>query len=129
MATAPSPRLPSRLARDTGEIRMKPERLAPQPTSKLGWLARKDVIDIAAGRRSQNLDRSADCRSRGLRIFNTYRVSRGSKLRLLVSKPKCDALGSNSCNIPSCLPISSPLKEVIPVTLPPGRLRLATKPC
>ena len=44
----------------------------------------------------------------------------------LLSTPKWDACGSSSCRIPSCLPKSSPLMEVIPVTFPPGRLRLAT---
>src|SRR5262245_51151295 len=38
------------------------------------------------------------------------------------------APGSNSCNSPSRFVPSSVDKMVIPVTLPPGRLRLATRP-
>jgi len=36
------------------------------------------------------------------------------------------ALGTSSCSSPSALALSKPLNQVIPVTLLPGRLRLAT---
>jgi hypothetical protein len=36
------------------------------------------------------------------------------------------ALGTSSCSSPSALALSKLLNQVIPVTLPPGRLRLAT---
>src|SRR5262249_24317666 len=88
--------------------------------------AHKDSIDLAAGRGSQNVDRAADRRSRSLRVFDEQLVTRGFGI---AEEAKCDACGSNSCNIPSCLPTSSLIKEFIPVTLPPGRLRLATRPC
>src|SRR6266446_2354070 len=38
------------------------------------------------------------------------------------------APGCNSCNNPSCFAPSSAVTKVIPVTLLPGRLRLATRP-
>src|SRR5438128_2648166 len=38
------------------------------------------------------------------------------------------ARGTNSCKSPSRFAPSSPLMELTPVTLPPGRLRLATRP-
>src|SRR5262249_24413030 len=38
------------------------------------------------------------------------------------------ALGASSCNSPSCLAAKSVVVKTTPVTLPPGRLRLATKP-
>ena len=38
------------------------------------------------------------------------------------------APGSSSCNSPSCFGPSAPVMEMTPVTLPPGRLRLATSP-
>jgi hypothetical protein len=36
------------------------------------------------------------------------------------------ALGTSSCSSPSALALSKLLNQVIPVTLPPGRLKLAT---
>jgi hypothetical protein len=55
---------------------------------------------------------------------------KGSALRLfgLSSTAKRTAFGSSSCKNPSRLAPSSAFREVIPVTLPPGRLRLATRP-
>src|SRR5215831_20858935 len=55
---------------------------------------------------------------------------KASVLRLfgLSSTAKRAALGSNSCKIPSRLVPSSAFMELIPVKLPPGRLRLATRP-
>src|SRR6516162_747474 len=38
------------------------------------------------------------------------------------------SLGASSCNSPSCLAAKSPTVWTTPVTLPPGRLRLTTKP-
>src|SRR5262249_43633897 len=38
------------------------------------------------------------------------------------------AVGTNSCNISTCFCTSATLKLVTPVTLPPGRSRLATSP-
>src|SRR5262249_43749996 len=34
----------------------------------------------------------------------------------------------SSCKSPSCFATSPTLREVVPVTLPPGRLRLTTRP-
>src|SRR5215472_895346 len=55
---------------------------------------------------------------------------KASVLRLfgLSSTAKRTALGSSSCNSPSRLVPSSAFMEVMPVALPPGRLRLATRP-
>ena len=39
-----------------------------------------------------------------------------------------DAVGTNSCSIPSSLAARGTTVKTIPVILPPGRLRLATKP-
>src|SRR5262249_24880308 len=39
-----------------------------------------------------------------------------------------EAFGTNSWSSPSCLATRSTVVKVTPVTLPPGRLRLATKP-
>jgi hypothetical protein len=36
------------------------------------------------------------------------------------------AFGTSSCSRPSCLPTKSVVVKTTPVTLPPGRLRLAT---
>src|SRR6516162_2357725 len=44
------------------------------------------------------------------------------------STPMRTAPGCNSCNNPSCFAPSSAVTKVTPVTLPPGRLRLATRP-
>src|SRR5262245_49950393 len=54
---------------------------------------------------------------------------KASVLRLfgLSSTAKRAALGSNSCKIPSRLVPSSAFMELIPVKLPPGRLRLANE--
>jgi len=50
-------------------------------------------------------------------------------LRLLASTATRDVEGANSFNNCSCLlAISGPTRNVIPVTLPPGRARLATSP-
>jgi hypothetical protein len=38
------------------------------------------------------------------------------------------ALGTSSWSSPSCLPDKSVVVKITPVTLPPGRLRLATRP-
>src|SRR5215470_17285449 len=38
------------------------------------------------------------------------------------------APGCNSCNSPTCFAPSSAVTKVTPVTLPPGRLRLAMRP-
>ena len=45
-----------------------------------------------------------------------------------ISTPTRTAPGCNSCNNPSCFAPSSATTNVTPVTLPPGRLRLATRP-
>src|SRR5262249_31903487 len=52
------------------------------------------------------------------------------RARLLgsTSTPTRTAPGCNSCNNPSCFAPSSATTNVTPVTLPPGRLRLATRP-
>src|SRR5262245_65621189 len=52
------------------------------------------------------------------------------RARLLgsTSTPTRTAPGCNSCNNPSCFAPSSAETNVTPVTLPPGRLRLATRP-
>src|SRR6516165_7006118 len=46
----------------------------------------------------------------------------------LTSTAKRAARGSTSCKSPSSLPASSRFIEVMPVTLPPGWLKLATRP-
>jgi hypothetical protein len=51
-----------------------------------------------------------------------------SGLTGLISAAKRAARGTNSCNNPTRLDPSSPAMELTPVTLPPGRLRLATRP-
>src|SRR5215467_1158957 len=42
--------------------------------------------------------------------------------------PSRTALGTNSCKSPNRLATTSPRKKLIPVALPPGRARLATRP-
>jgi hypothetical protein len=44
------------------------------------------------------------------------------------STPTRFALGTRSCSSPSRFAVSSVMKELIPVALPPGRARLATRP-
>src|SRR5262249_61557457 len=46
----------------------------------------------------------------------------------LTSTPRCVAAGNSSCKSPSRLATSSLLMELTPVMLPPGRLRLSTRP-
>src|SRR5262249_1312738 len=46
----------------------------------------------------------------------------------LTSTAKRAAPGSSSCKRPSCLAASSRFMEMMPVTLPPGWLKLATRP-
>src|SRR5215470_12550934 len=44
------------------------------------------------------------------------------------NRPMTAALGTSSCSISSCFCPSSRKNMLTPVTLPPGRLRLATRP-
>jgi len=37
-------------------------------------------------------------------------------------------MGTNSCTSSNCFVVDKPPINVVPVTLPPGRLKLATKP-
>src|ERR1700730_3918481 len=49
-------------------------------------------------------------------------------LRGLTRKPINVAAGTRSCKRPTCFAASPPNSEVTPVTLPPGRFKLATRP-
>ena len=64
--------------------------------------------------------RAASCSSAGWRAV--------SALFGLTSRATVVALGANSCSRANRFGPSSALNQLTPVTLPPGRLRLATKP-
>jgi hypothetical protein len=52
----------------------------------------------------------------------------GSRLFASPSVAMMGALGTSSCSSPNCLAAKSVVVKTAPVMLPPGRLRLATKP-
>jgi len=62
--------------------------------------------------------RAASCAS--------FRVRSASGSLGFANKPISAALGTSSCSSPSPLPATRLLNQLTPVTLPPGRLRLAT---
>src|SRR5262245_33979695 len=73
---------------------------------------------------------TSTCRPMTVAAASTSRIN-NSMLGLtprLTSMAKRAALGSSSCRSSSRFAASSTPKSVMPVTLPPGRLRLATRP-
>ena len=60
--------------------------------------------------------------------MSATKASASGLLGLTSAAKRAAARGTSSCNSPTRLVPSSPLMELTPVTLPPGRLRLATRP-
>src|SRR5262249_36550906 len=84
-------------------------------------------FDLAAGAGVENLNLKPDCAGRFRHI--SYVDSVLMALVGLTSTATRTALGTSSRNSPSRLARTSEVKKLMPVALPPGRARLATKPC
>ncbi len=87
--------------------------------------AGKRNVDLAAVAGAEELDLPPDGRSCRLQVLGPGSAFGSFGLK---SAAKRAAPGSSSCSSPSRLVPVSTLMALIPVTLPPGRLRLATRP-
>ena len=95
----------------------------------VGPLAHKGCegrIDLAAGAGVEDLDlqpHGAGSRSTSLNVVSVFAALAG-----LTSTATRVAAGTSSRRSSSRFAVNSPLKKLIPVRLPPGRARLATRP-
>ena len=95
----------------------------------IGALAREggeSRIDLAAGAGVEDLNLQSEGAG-GFR-YVSQRGLGGRSLAGLTSTAMRTALGTISCSSPSRLATSSATKKLMPVALPPGRARLATRP-
>src|SRR5262249_31803230 len=84
-------------------------------------------FDLAACAGVENLNLKPDCAGASGTSRNVDSVLMA--LVGLTSTATRTALGTSSRNRPSRLARTSEVKKLMPVALPPGRARLATKPC
>src|SRR3954454_22048742 len=95
----------------------------------IGAIAPKSLeggFDLVAGGGLEDVDLQPEARAAGstsLMVVSAFAVLAG-----LTSTATRTAPGTSSRNSSSRLATSSPLRKLIPVRLPPGRARLATRP-
>src|SRR2546430_3706474 len=87
--------------------------------------ARKGRVNLGSSAGREELDLWTNSRRRG---FDIFLQGFSSRIFGLTSTAKRVAVGNSSCKRPSRLATSSLLLALTPVMLPPGRLRLATRP-
>src|SRR5262249_40089902 len=96
-----------------------------QRINRLLGRPRKGCINVTPSGGLEDFDLLPDGQGRSLNVRDKDCV--GAKLGS-TSTPTRTAPGCNSCNNPSCFAPSSAVTNATPVTLLPGRLRLATRP-
>src|SRR5262249_26388123 len=87
--------------------------------------ARNHRIDVAAGAGMEHFDLLAYGRSGSSDVREKGSVTGKLGSTSTAMRP---APGSNSCKSPSCFAARVATRKVTPLTLPPGGLRLATRP-
>ena len=86
---------------------------------------REGFVDLTVSRGVKDKQRLPEGAHGGERIG---RLRRASGLLGFTSSATTAAFGTSSCSKPKPFEVSSALNQLIPVRLPPGRLRLATRP-